>query len=103
MFKSLGLVSFRHVDRLGASDVDNVGVQGVRNDREAHLFEPTVQLEEGFDLLVCHWDGADRRLEWTSGGGITGLYTYVHARVYSHQLTHDGVLNEARFLVKQEN
>ena len=93
MFKILGLVSFRDVDRLGASDVDNVGVQDIRKDCEAHLLERSVDLEEGFNLLFCHWDGADRRLRWTSGGG---LYTYVHAHVQSRQLAHGDARDDPR-------
>ena len=66
MFKCLSLGSWGHIDRLGASDVDNVGVQDVRKDCEAHLFERAVQLEQGFDLLFNHWDEVDRWLRWVS-------------------------------------
>ena len=66
MFERLGLVSLGDVDRLGASDVDIVGMDDVREGREAHLFERTIQLAEEFDLLFGHWGEANGRLEWIS-------------------------------------
>ena len=66
IFKTLGLVLLGDVDRLGASDVDIVGVHDVRECREAHLFECTIQLAEEFDLLFSHWSEANGRLEWIS-------------------------------------
>jgi hypothetical protein len=84
MCKSFGLVSVREVDRLGASDVDNVGVQDLRKGCEAHLFERPVQLEEGFDLLVSHWIEVDRRLNCVDLGVDQtqgSIYTHVHSHV----------------------
>ena len=56
IFKGLGLVAVRDVDRFGASDMETVGMREGREGREAHLFEPTSQLVEEFDLLFNHWD-----------------------------------------------
>ena len=79
VFKALGLVLLRDVDGVGASDMDNVGMQDVRKDCEAHLLERPVQLAEDFDLLR-HWDEADNRLEWTYGGKPKPRVIYVHPR-----------------------
>ena len=65
MIKTLGFVSLRDVDGVGASDMDNVGMQDVRKDCEAHLFERPAQLAEGFNLF-SHWDEVDNRLKRTS-------------------------------------
>ena len=66
MFERLGLVSLGEINRLGASDVNIVGMHDVREGREAHLFERTIQLAEEFDLLFNHWSEANGRLEWIS-------------------------------------
>ena len=68
VFKILDLVSFRGVDRLGASDMDVVGMQDIRNGREAHLFERPSEVADELDLLLSHWEGADELLQWTSVG-----------------------------------
>ena len=62
VFKTLGLVLLWGVDRLGASDVDKVGVQGVRKGSETQLFECPVQLADEFELLFSHWDEVDEPL-----------------------------------------
>ena len=65
IFKILGLVSLRDVDRLGASDADVVGMQDVRNGREALLFDPLREVADEFELLFNHWNEAGERVEWS--------------------------------------
>ena len=65
IFKILGLVSLRDVDRLGTSDMDIVGMQEVRKGWEALLFIRPSHVADEFDLF-SHWDEADGRLKWTS-------------------------------------
>jgi hypothetical protein len=54
MCKTLGLVSVREVDRVRTGDIDKVGMQDVRKDCEAQLFERSAELAEDFDLF-SHW------------------------------------------------
>ena len=63
IFKILGLVSLRDVDRLGASDMDIVGMQEVRKGWDAFLCIRPSHVADEFDLLFGHWYEADERLE----------------------------------------
>ena len=74
----------RDVGRLGASDMDIVGMQEVRNGREVHLFERTSHLAGEFDLLFSHLDERDERLIVDLGVQIPGLYKYIYTHVCSH-------------------
>ena len=54
MFKVLGLVLLGDVDGLGASDMDIVGMEEVRNNRDVLLFVRPGQVADELDLLFSH-------------------------------------------------
>ena len=47
--------------------MDAVGMQGGRKGGDAHVFECPIQLADEFNLLFCHWDKVDLRVDL---GGI---------------------------------
>ena len=63
IFKMLGLVSLGDVDGPRAGDMDVVGMQDVRNGREAHLSVRVSEATGEFELLFSHWGERDERVE----------------------------------------
>ena len=56
------------VERIGASDTDEVGMQDVRNGLEVHLFAPPNRILHGFESLSRHWNESDERVMRISCG-----------------------------------
>ena len=89
VFNTFVLVVLGDVERAGASDMDEFGMQDVRNGFEVHLLAPTNRILYGFELLFGHRDKRDERVKWASGwiyaSRTPGLYmcTLVHIRAPS--------------------
>ena len=99
VFKALGLVLLRDVDRAGASDMDVVGMHHVRNYREVHLFGRPNEAVDEFELLFGHWDEIDERVEWTSvriwASQTPELYMFIHAHFRATSLRTGGSHDES--------
>ena len=67
VFNAFVLVVLRDVERAGASDMNEVGMQDVRNGLDVHLLGPPNRVLHSFELLFRHRDGRDERVKWTLG------------------------------------